>query len=598
MAIQEKTVSTGDYAWKSWSNGYVISLTLKQEQTDIDANTSLVSYLFTISNTDNNRFIANYNSWTISIGGQDIAIDNFNFNLGTNYTTQIIASGQVTVAHNTDGTCHMPYDVSIPNIQSWNQYGPPAMALSGAWELEAIPRTASISCPVGTIGQPVTVSLHKADGGLSHTVTYQFGSLEGTVVERTQQSQIQWTIPKSFYTQIPNARRGSGTLTCETYNGDVLVGQTSCQFYANVDEEACRPVIFAQIEDENDTAISLTGDCNTLIRYQSNARVSATYFGRNSATITDYKMTHNGKVYTDSEVLIEGVENGTFEFTVTDSRGLTTSYTEIKSVIPYVKLTCNLTCDKPDGDGNMTLSLSGNFFDGYFGDADNSLVVQYRYKPVGTTWATSDGWHRIGPAITGNGYFAEEELSGLDYQTAYTFQAQAIDELTAVNSAEYTVRAMPVFDWGERDFSIHGDLQVDGGISVDSDVSAAGDISAGGDVSADGGVCAVGDISAGGNLFVNGSLYVGDTPVLNTPNVQTYYWHTSGSVSMESVEDFLATCTNDCAFITMIRGDAPPYVGMAVGAVYGSGKYGAVTLYDCLHGVQSRRVYDGVFYET
>ena len=118
MALQTKTVATGDYAWKSWSNGYVISLTLTEEAVDIAANTSLVSYLFTISNTNNNRFVDNNNSWSVSVGGQSIAINNFNFNLGSDYTTQTIVTGQVTVPHNPDGTLHMPYDVAIPNIQS------------------------------------------------------------------------------------------------------------------------------------------------------------------------------------------------------------------------------------------------------------------------------------------------------------------------------------------------------------------------------------------------------------------------------------------------------------------------------------------------
>ena len=74
MAIQEKTFSTGDYAWKSWSNGYAISLTLTEESIDTINNTSLVSYLFTISNTDNNRFISSNYSWNISIGDKTISI--------------------------------------------------------------------------------------------------------------------------------------------------------------------------------------------------------------------------------------------------------------------------------------------------------------------------------------------------------------------------------------------------------------------------------------------------------------------------------------------------------------------------------------------
>ena len=557
MALQTKTISLGDYAWKSWSNGYVISLTLTEEETDVAANTSLVSYLFTISNTNNNRFIANYNSWTISVGGQTIAINNFHFNLGSNYTTQTIASGQVTVAHNADGKLDMPYDVSIPNIQSWNEYGPPAMSISGVWTLTPILRTASISCPVGTIGNPMVISIHKTDESLSHTVIYQFGNLEGVVAEDTQETEILWTIPTTFYTQIPDAKRGSGTLICRNYNGETLVGETSCQFYADIDEEACRPVLIPEIVDENDRTVALTGDSRVLIRYYSDARITAEYFGRYGATVESYTMFHNGKTYTADDVLAEGVENDTFVFTVTDSRGVSNQFSVERILIPYVKLTCNLAAGKPDADGNMILSVSGNFFDGYFGDVNNSLTVQYRYKRSDEYWADDeDGWQDAQHTIDGNSYTATEVLADLDYQKAYTFQARAIDELAVVNSTEYTARAMPVFDWGETDFSIHGDLQVDGTVSV-----------------------------AG-------------TPVLNTPDVRTYCWYTSGGVSLDSVADFLATCTSDCAFVTVIRGSSPPYVGMAIGAVYGNGKYGAVTLFDCLHGVQSRRVYDGVFYET
>ena len=57
--------------------------------------------------------------------------------------------------------------------------------------------------------------------------------------------------------------------------------------------------------------------------------------------------------------------------------------------------------------------------------------------------------------VAGNSYTAQAELTGLDYQQAYTFQARAIDQLGAVNSVEYTARAMPVFDWGEQDFQFH-----------------------------------------------------------------------------------------------------------------------------------------------
>lgn len=152
MALQTKTYSTGDYAYQSWSNSYVISLTLTEESVDTDANTSLVSYLFTISNTDNNRFYDYYYSWDISIGGQTIPIRSFYFDLRNNHTTQTIASGRLTVAHNADGSLDMPYSVSIPNIKADNQYGPPAMSMKGTWALTPI----SSSCNFTFNSQKVT----------------------------------------------------------------------------------------------------------------------------------------------------------------------------------------------------------------------------------------------------------------------------------------------------------------------------------------------------------------------------------------------------------------------------------------------------------
>jgi hypothetical protein len=137
MAIQTQYYETGDYAWKSWSNGYKIHLTLTEEYTDAGSNASLISYKFSISSGSNNRFTANYNTWTINIGGNPVAITNLNFNLDYNQT-QVLAQGQVWVAHNADGTLNMYFRASIPNNQTWNEYAPPDMTLEGNMPLTNI----------------------------------------------------------------------------------------------------------------------------------------------------------------------------------------------------------------------------------------------------------------------------------------------------------------------------------------------------------------------------------------------------------------------------------------------------------------------------
>lgn len=136
--LQTYTWSTGDYAYQSWSNGYKIHLTLTEESISEANNTSLVSYVFAISNGGNNRFYSNGYNWNISIGGQTIAIKNFNFYVYPYNVTQTIASGKITVKHNSDGTLHMPFSVSIPNLKADNQYAPPAMSIASTWALTEI----------------------------------------------------------------------------------------------------------------------------------------------------------------------------------------------------------------------------------------------------------------------------------------------------------------------------------------------------------------------------------------------------------------------------------------------------------------------------
>ena len=457
MALQTKTISTGSYAWQSWSNSYVISLKLTEESVDVGANTSRVSYLFTISNTDNNRFYDYYYNWDISVGGQTIPIRNFYFDLRNNNTTQTIATGSITVAHNADGTLDMPYNVSIPNVKADNQYGPPAMSLSGTWPLTAIPRASAVYCPSGIIGSPVNITIERAEGDMTHTLTYAFGSLSGTIATKTALVAVAWTIPTDFYSQIPNAKAGIGTIYCACYQGNTLLGTSSCQFYVNTDESAARPALTASVTDVNPSTVALTGDANVLVRYFSTAQASATYEAKNGATITGYTMRHNGKTYAETPITVEGVETGAFYFSVTDSRGYTTEITQNKTVIPYIKPTCNFLESPMDADGNMQINLQGNCFAGSFGAVNNEITVQYRYRTSNSSYGE---WQTMPVVMGNNTYTAQVALTGLNYRLVNTFQARVTDKLETAQSTNYKVRVIPVFDWGETDFNINGTLKI------------------------------------------------------------------------------------------------------------------------------------------
>jgi hypothetical protein len=134
--LQTYTWEQGDYARQSWANGYKIHLTLTEES--IDGNASVVSYKFWISNGKENVVGSNPYNWSISIGGKTIYINNFSFRLAAFNSTQTIASGQVRVEHNSDGTKRMPFSVSIPNVKAETEYGPPSMYIAESWTLTTI----------------------------------------------------------------------------------------------------------------------------------------------------------------------------------------------------------------------------------------------------------------------------------------------------------------------------------------------------------------------------------------------------------------------------------------------------------------------------
>lgn len=479
MALQTNTWVTGDYAYQSWSNGYKIHLTLTEESTNTANNTSVVSYKFWISNGSNNRFTDNSWSWSISIGGQTIAINNFNFYVYPYNVTQTIKEGQITVTHNSDGSLNMPYNVSVPNVKSSNKYGPPAMALSGTWALTTIPRASGVSCSTANIGTAPTITISSASSSFTHKLTYTFGSLSGTIVERTSATvYTDWVLPTEFYSQIGSATSGVGTIYCYTYNGSTLIGTSSCQFTAKVNGSINSPTITATITDNNSVTRALTGDSSVLVRYYSTAYVSMTATAQNGATLTRQSITNGNTTYTTTPATFANVESGVFSLSATDSRGFTTTVGRnletAGKFVSYVRLTCNMENTRPDASGNMDVRCIGNFFNGSFGAVENTITVQYRYKIIGGTYS---GWNTMTVVKNGNTYgaYASFTIPDFDYHASYAFECQAVDKLATVSSAESSLKSMPVFHWGENDFVFEVPVTVKGDTNITGDLRLKGD---------------------------------------------------------------------------------------------------------------------------
>ena len=371
----------------------------------------------------------------------------------TDYQDRTFASAVLKIAHTPDGS----KSFTISGFSGWIYDSGTTYASAQTFTLPTIPRASSVSCSTANIGSNATITINRASTSFTHTLTYSFGSLSGTIATKTSSTNISWTIPTTFYGQIPNSKSGTGTITCDTYNGSTLIGSKSTSFTATVSESASKPTLSPTVSDSNSTTTALTGNSSKFIKYYSNASVATGAKARNSATLKSQKITCGAKSITSASGTINAVESGSFTFSATDSRGYTTTQTVNKTLIEYIKLTCSLNAGAPTTAGVATLKISGNYWDGVFGALANTLTVQYRYKSQGGSYGS---WTTVSATKSNNTYNATATISGLNYQTTYVFQARAIDKLATVNTDEQARRTTPIFDWSKNDFNVNGTLKV------------------------------------------------------------------------------------------------------------------------------------------
>ena len=380
---------------------------------------------------------------------------NPSFNLGSNgYKEVLNISPNKEISHADDGKKSIVITFSFDGkLSSYYPNG----SISKTVELPTIARKSSVTCADGNIGSSTTINISRASSSFTHTITYSFQGLTGTIATKTSNTSIGWTIPTSFYTKIPNANSGKGTITCSTYSGDTLIGTSTCTFNAFVVNS--NPTISGTVEDTNPDAITATGDKNKLVRYISNAKVVITATAKNSATISSVKVVNGSQTKTTTTSTINSVDSGTFNLSCIDSRGLSASATVTKTLIEYIKpVITGVVLDRPSTTSNtINASVQGLCFNGSFGAKTNSFELKWRYKKsTDTSWSS---YTTITAIRSGNNFSFSGELgTNFSYTEAYNFEFVLSDYFTSNTYSTTVTRGIPIIDIGENDININGQL--------------------------------------------------------------------------------------------------------------------------------------------
>lgn len=316
--------------------------------------------------------------------------------------------------------------------------------------MTTVPRASTITVANADIGSATTINISRADKSFTHTLTYTFGTLSGTIVTKTSDVSVGFDIPTTFYEQIPNTKSGTVTLTCITYSGSTNIGSSTKTFKVTANEDECKPTISAVLIDSNEKTVELTGDNTKLIKYKSTAKITPTATAKNSASIKS--ITVAGKTLTGSYISFTNVQSTSFEIIATDSRGYSNSITLNPTIISYIKLSATAKFKRTTATSSeVKLAYSGNYYDGSFGSEDNTLSITWKYKEKGATEWILGG--TLTPTIANNKYSGEVPLGNTyNYKKAYEFILYISDKLSSLEPQDVVKKGEAIYDWGvDRD---------------------------------------------------------------------------------------------------------------------------------------------------
>lgn len=398
-----------------------------------------------------------------------------------NNTSKTLASGTDTIYHNNDGTKSFSFSFSHNFSITFSNTWIGTKSGSGSATLNTIARYAEmteIPSPFNDETTSLTVKF-KNPGNFDLQFKIEAGGDTALITRNkpTKSSPYTFTLSEDEKKKLRKKCTGNSLdvrFTVATY----INGALSYWSYKDTKMSLINymPTLSPTVIDEGSVSTVLTGDPNKIILNYNNAKVTFNASAKKEATISSMKVTCGNNSRT-SDGRMDYVSNGTFVFSVTDSRGYSVSKTITKTTIPYTPLTCSLKANpnlSEDNSVDVALTISGNYFSGSFGATNNSLTVLYRYKTINGEYPKdsngNDIWTTLpNPTISNGVYTATATINSLDYTEAYVWQAKAIDKCNpeGILTAEQTTKIQPVFDWSESDFNFNVPVSIQGSPLLD-----------------------------------------------------------------------------------------------------------------------------------
>lgn len=352
----------------------------------------------------------------------------------SNYTSKgsyLLASGQLYVAHSSDGSKTISASMS-----GWlYSYG--NKTTSGSMKLDNIPRatTPTLGASSVDLGSAVTINTSAAVSSWTHTIEWEFGEQSGTIATKTEDESTSWTPPASLASEIPDATTGTVIINVKTYNGNTLIGSKEIKLKVNVPitSSTFKPTI-SSVSMTEAAANVTTMFGNSFIKLLSQVAFDITANGEYGSEIVAYKtefdgVTYNAQEFTSNAIKTAGTVNAII--TVTDSRGATQQTTKSITVVDYeyptiTDVKTEVTTDDT-GSSSITVTIKGKVAP--VDDKNTrSLIVTYK-KATDTSWETPKTISLSAYDFSGVG--VQTIITGIDPTVTYDIKATLTDKVSS-----------------------------------------------------------------------------------------------------------------------------------------------------------------------
>ena len=447
------------------NNGANVSATVNQGSQSIDGNYTDISYSMSATYFCNAGWTwggttrTNCGWFDLLINGVTVATIGLSVVAGWGNGTSIgTKSGTYRVTHNADGTKSVSVQIRINSGTDPLNGGVYYQAASGGAQtltLSTIPRTSKVSISPSSIecngSNRFTINTNRASSSFTHTITYGFGSASGTIATGVGDS-CTWTPGKNLLSQIPNAQSGWGTITCKTYSGSTLIGQSTVDFTLTVGSTS-KPSLSGLTIAEQTSIVSSKAGSNATMALLSVKKVTVTASAKDGASVSSVKVTNNGKTVTLSKSgsqyvgSISAVTSGKYTVTVTDSRGLSTSQDVSQTYYAYTYPTIeSASFSRTSQTGSAgSLTASGK----YANMLNNTVTIQV--TRTGLSQATITGSKQSGS------WNFTKSYSDLIYTNSYTATIKITDSFGQVAQLNVVLaRSQPVLWLGKTRVTVNG----------------------------------------------------------------------------------------------------------------------------------------------